>query len=61
MHGIAAAPAQGMTNGVGLSNTAERLEKLYGREHRFRLQNLQTGGLQVVMEIPFRSGAEERV
>ena len=43
-----------MQNGVGLANTAERLEKLYGREQGFHLQNLDTGGLQVVIEIPFR-------
>ena len=52
--GIAAAPEQLMQNGVGLANTAERLEKLYGREQGFHLQNLDTGGLQVVIEIPFR-------
>lgn len=59
--GIPAAPAQVMANGVGLSNTAERLEKLYGREHRLHLQNKEEGGLQVVMEIPFRSSYEDRV
>ncbi len=47
-----------MKNGVGLSNTAERLEKLYGANHRFYLQNLEKGGLQVEMEIPFRLAAE---
>ncbi|MGH7493494.1 MAG: sensor histidine kinase [bacterium] len=59
--GLPAAPAQIMKNGVGLSNTAERLEKLYGREHRLHLQNIETGGLQVVMEIPYRIGDENSV
>ena len=57
--GLPAAPAQVMNHGVGLSNTAERLEKLYGLEQRLLLQNLETGGLQVVMEIPFRLGDEK--
>ncbi len=56
--GLPAAPAQIMKNGIGLSNTAERLEKLYGREHRLHLQNITGGGLQVVMEIPFRPDAD---
>jgi two-component system LytT family sensor kinase len=40
-------------NGVGLSNTAERLEKLYGADHRFHLMNNQTSGLTVMIDIPF--------
>ncbi len=52
--GLSAAPEQVMKNGVGLANTVERLEKLYGNEHAFHLQNRSAGGLQVVMEIPFR-------
>jgi len=52
--GLAAEPEQIMNQGVGLSNTAERLAKLYGRAHLFHLHNQQEGGLQVVLEIPFR-------
>jgi LytS/YehU family sensor histidine kinase len=40
-------------NGVGLANTAERLEKLYGADHRFHLVNNQTSGLTVMIDIPF--------
>jgi len=39
--------------GVGLSNTEERLEGLYGSEHRLLLEN--AGGLSVTMRLPLRS------
>ncbi|MCI0693164.1 histidine kinase [candidate division KSB1 bacterium] len=52
--GIADAPGEIRNNGVGLSNTAERLERLYGRNHRFHFRNMREGGLEVEMEIPFR-------
>ncbi|MBN2091364.1 histidine kinase [candidate division KSB1 bacterium] len=45
--------------GVGLSNTIERLDKLYGTEQTFRLQNRPTGGLEVVIQIPFRLADKE--
>ena len=41
-------------NGIGLANTVERLEKLYGKDHRLELTNNTAGGLQVTIEIPFR-------
>jgi two-component system LytT family sensor kinase len=41
-------------NGVGLSNTVERLEQLYGNNYQFHLQNRDEGGVRVVMEIPFK-------
>ncbi|MCP5109133.1 MAG: hypothetical protein GY950_37480 [bacterium] len=44
-----------MSGGVGLSNTVERLEKLYGTEHRFLMENIDgRGGFRVQIEIPFR-------
>lgn len=40
--------------GIGLSNTAERLESMYGAEHRFALENADGGGLKITLEIPLR-------
>jgi two-component system LytT family sensor kinase len=39
--------------GIGLSNTAERLERLYGGSHRMGLRNARDGGLVVTLEVPF--------
>lgn len=41
-----------MHNGVGLANTVERLEKLYGSDHGFQMENIPEGGLQVKIDIP---------
>lgn len=43
--------------GVGLSNTRQRLEHLYGRSHRFELRTPDTGGLEVQIEIPYRTAS----
>lgn len=40
-------------NGIGLSNTKTRLEKLYGNEQNFTILNVD-GGVQVELSIPFR-------
>ena len=40
--------------GVGLANTQARLKQLYGDSHRLDLSNAATGGLTVILEIPFR-------
>ncbi len=40
--------------GVGLANTQARLKQLYGAEHRLDLANAASGGLTVILEIPFR-------
>jgi two-component sensor histidine kinase len=45
-------------NGLGLSNTADRLEKLYGPGQRFSLQNIAGGGLRTTIEIPFHTADE---
>jgi sensor histidine kinase YesM len=42
-------------HGVGLSNTRARLELLYGKDHRFTLENAPGGGLESLIEIPYRS------
>jgi two-component system LytT family sensor kinase len=50
--GIQAAAAS--NNGIGISSTRERLEKLYGDEHTFELGNAAEGGLAVKLAFPFR-------
>lgn len=44
-----------VSNGTGLANTQARLTQLYGAAHRFALQDAASGGLSVVIELPFRS------
>jgi len=41
-------------SGVGLANTQARLRQLYGDAHRFELLAPETGGLEVVLSIPFK-------
>ena len=43
-----------MSNGIGLANTAERLQTLYGDRQRLSLQPQEEGGYEVVIEIPLR-------
>lgn len=42
-------------DGIGLSNTAARLNQLYGAAHGLTLRNSDEGGLQVKIQIPFRT------
>jgi sensor histidine kinase YesM len=44
-------------NGIGLSNTAERLKTLYGGNHKLLLHWRQDGGCEVTLELPFRKAA----
>ncbi len=46
-------------NGVGLSNTIERLENLYGEDQQFQLLNGENGGCEVRIETPFRTEPRE--
>ena len=39
-------------NGIGLSNTLERLDKFFGENHLFQMENKAEGGLLVTVEIP---------
>ena len=42
-------------NGVGLRNTRERLQELYGKHHSFRLENVEPSGLAIHIRIPFET------
>lgn len=46
-----------LREGVGLANTRARLEQLYGDEHRFEMGDGPTGGLRVLVSIPFEREA----
>lgn len=43
-------------SGVGLSNTRERLEKLYGEDFELILTDSKSGGVSVLLKIPFEIG-----
>ncbi len=47
------------SNGIGLSNTKARLEKLYGAAQTFELSQPQESGLQISITIPFRTNDEQ--
>jgi len=42
-------------NGLGLSNTKERLALLYGKDQSLQLGRSASGGARVVLDIPFRT------
>ena len=41
-------------NGVGLSTTKERLQHIYGHDHRFDVANAAGGGVCAELDIPFQ-------
>jgi len=45
--GITSTPDKILRNGLGLSNTKERLENLYKEDFKFFIQNREAGGLEV--------------
>jgi two-component sensor histidine kinase len=42
------------SGGIGLANTAARLQQLYNGNHRFDIQNRPEGGVEVLVVVPFR-------
>jgi sensor histidine kinase YesM len=46
------------SNGIGLKNTQERLEKLYGDEQQFEITSKENQGVQVKIRIPFHTGSD---
>jgi two-component sensor histidine kinase len=53
--GIEGDPGSAVGRGVGLTNTAARLEALYGTEQSVDLRNIPGGGLRLVLELPWRT------
>lgn len=47
-----------INEGVGLSNTRARLAQLYGAEHLFEISPQPGGGLQIKLQIPYKTAAE---
>jgi two-component system LytT family sensor kinase len=48
------------SKGVGLANTRERLQELYGSQHSFKLNNTDPHGLTVNIRIPFETRKDSR-
>ena len=44
-----------LREGIGLSNTARRLETLYGNDHKLMLENIADGGFSATLSLPFRT------
>ena len=56
--GLQGDPQEVLRPGVGLHNTMQRLEQLYGSAQRFEIGNARQGGFQVTMTCPLRRGEE---
>ncbi len=55
--GIATEKTSLLGDGIGLSNTAQRLRQLYGEAHTFALKNTEGRGLVVRVSVPFRNNS----
>lgn len=56
--GIHQESQQVLNSGLGLSNTIERLDKLYGSDYDLNWINQKEGGLLLTIEMPFREEEE---
>jgi len=45
------------STGIGLANTAARLQQLYDDNHQFDIRNRDGGGVEVVIQMPFRTAS----
>jgi two-component system sensor histidine kinase AlgZ len=59
--GLSGPPADILSAGVGLSNTVERLEHLYGSEQQLTFHDAAGGGFEVRIRIPLRVAAADLV
>jgi two-component system LytT family sensor kinase len=57
--GLVAAVQSATNHGIGLSNTARRLEQLYGADQEFAMRNADRGGLLVSIKLPYHSKVME--
>ncbi|MEO8032172.1 MAG: histidine kinase [Gemmatimonadota bacterium] len=53
--GLRGTQAEALNRGVGLANTASRLQRLYGADHQLALLPAAGGGLEVRISVPFHS------
>lgn len=53
--GAVNADARSLSKGVGVSNIQNRLQEIYGSSHKLQFSNVETGGLQVTVEIPYET------
>jgi sensor histidine kinase YesM len=45
------------STGIGLANTAARLQQLYDNNHQFDIRNRDGGGVEVVILMPMRTSS----
>jgi LytS/YehU family sensor histidine kinase len=57
--GLGARSPSELTKGIGLANTQARLEQLYGANQGFEFRSADSGGVEVTILIPLRSGTAE--
>ncbi len=54
-------PISTSSSGVGIVNTRDRLNQIYGDSHTFFIQNIEPTGLRVWMKIPFETEEDLQV
>lgn len=54
-------PISTSSSGVGIVNTRDRLNQIYGGTHTFFIQNIEPQGLRVWMKIPYETEENQQV